>query len=461
MAESPSAALEKVDPVRAWEPWEPDETHPWNLQKAAHLYRRATFGAPHEELRQAVERDYPATLQRILEGEGPVGDFDDLIRSTGENVAKQNNISTFQLRGWWLYAMLRSPHPLREKMTLFWHNHFVSSDAKVQSTVKMYHQNQLLREHALGKFEPFVQAVSKDAAMLVYLDSNSNIKGKANENYARELMELFTLGVGNYTETDVREAARGFTGWHTDDDKFEFNLKYHDMGTKTVLDQTGEWNGDDIVRIVLRQPVAATYITRKLYRFFVSENAVPPPELLKPLADQFRASGYDIAALVGTILRSRHFFSSYAYRQRIKSPVEYVVGAVKDVSKQDQIEIPDLVTRLEAMGQNLLAPPNVKGWEGGKSWLNSATVLARHNFAQRLTSGEVRPEERLLNEKITDPDRIISVLAEMLLQNDLNENARVKLTQFVSEGHPEGNALGSRVRETIHAMMTMPDYQLA
>ena len=212
--------------------------------------------------------------------------------------------------------------------------------------------------------------------MLHWLDSNSNIKGKPNENYAREIMELFSLGVGHYTEKDIREAARAFTGWHTDSDGFgfEFNARLHDDGVKTFLGQTGNWNGDDVVRIILKQPAAATFLVRKLYHFYVSETQEPPDSFLEPLAESFRKSDYDIAALVRRILSSRHFFSEYAFRQRIKSPVEFVLGAVRavyrDYDAKDKRHQPltqqDLVQHIDAMGQLLFAPPNVKGWRGAQ-----------------------------------------------------------------------------------------------
>src|SRR5581483_3050586 len=191
---------------------------------------------------------------------------------------------------------------------------FATSIAKVRSPALMFRQNCLLRRHALGKFGPFLQAISKDPAMLIWLDSNSNVKGKPNENYARELMELFSLGVGNYTEKDIREAARAFTGWHTDGDEFRFNPQLHDGAPKTVLGQTGAWDGGDVVRIVLVQPAAARFLVRKLYRFLISENATPPDALLEPLCERFRKSDYAIAELVRTMLASRHFYSDHAFR---------------------------------------------------------------------------------------------------------------------------------------------------
>ncbi|HXG08280.1 MAG TPA: DUF1800 domain-containing protein [Gemmataceae bacterium] len=489
MAENP-LPLDKVDPSEAWQPWEPDAKQPWNLKWAGHLYRRAAFGAPLDRLREAVSRGLPATLEQLLHGEPDSEERLRFLEATGEKIAGQNN--PYQLRGWWLYVMLHSGHPLREKMTLFWHNHFATSIAKVRWPQLMFKQNRLLRRHALGKFEPFLQAISKDPAMLKWLDSNSNVAGKPNENYARELMELFSLGVGNYTETDIREAARAFTGWHTTSEdasaEFAFNPRFHDTGAKTIFGKTGNWNGDDVVRLCLEKPAAARFIARKLYHFFISENAAPPDALLEPLADAFRQSDYDIAVLVRRMLGSRHFFSVYAYRQRIKSPVEFVLGAAHDVlalvgpnpNLRQQILSPEsLVGRVDALGQQLFAPPNVKGWIHGRAWLNTTTVLARHNFAQALTAGSGRinleqppeqapavapapdPAAAIRRENLTDPVKIVALLADVLLQGDIPAPARARLVAFLQEGKPEGNALDQRVRETVHAIMTMPEYQLA
>src|SRR5262249_29583298 len=218
-----------------------------------------------------------------------------------------------------------------------------------------------------------------------------------NENYARELMELFSLGVGNYTETDIRDAARAFTGWHTDGKGFAFNAAAHDDGEKTVLGQTGAWDGGDVVRLVLEQPAAARFLVRKLYQFLISEKVAPPDALLEPLCAAFRKSDYDIAALVRPMLASRHFFSRSAFRQRVRGRVEYVLGAVQavyrryDEKEADYRPLPPqvLVGRLNAMGQALFAPPNVKGWPGGQAWLNTSTVLERDNFAADLATGTV------------------------------------------------------------------------
>jgi len=196
------------------------------------------------------------TLDLLLRGRPQAEELRETLTDVGRIAASRDDGGE-QLRGWWLYCMLHGGHPLREKLTLFWHNHFATSIAKVRNATLMFRQNCLLRAGALGKFAPFLQGMSKDGAMLVWLDSNSNVKGKPNENYARELMELFSLGVGHYTEADVRGAARAFTGWHTDGQRFTFNGSQHDDGRKTILGQTGAWDGGDVVRIVLEQPAAA------------------------------------------------------------------------------------------------------------------------------------------------------------------------------------------------------------
>ncbi len=470
--------LDKIDPAAAWQPWRPSAADPWGRKWAAHLYRRAGFGASRADLLEAERLGLDGTLDLLLRGRSNAEELRETLTDVGRIAAGRDD-SGEQLRSWWLYCMLHSGHPLREKLTLFWHNHFATSIAKVRNATLMFRQNCLLREHALGKFGPFLQAMSKDGAMLVWLDSNSNVKGKPNENYARELMELFSLGVGNYTETDIRQAARAFTGWHTDGVGFRFDPSAHDEGTKTVLGQTGDWDGGDVVRIVLEQPAAARFLVRKLYRFLISENPAPD-SLLEPLCVLFRKSGYDIAALVKTMLASRHFYSEHAFRQRIKNPVEYVLGAVLAVYRRyDEKEaeyrpLPQqvLVGRLASMGQVLFAPPNVKGWPGGRSWLNTSTVLERDNFAAAVAMGTLWSKEpepplafdpaRLLREeKVSSPDDIVRALLDLYVPGGIRTEARKKLTAFVAQGNPSGHALDGRVREAVHAILTMAEYQLA
>ena len=242
--------------------------------------------------------------------------------------SKALNVSTTasQARAWWLYRMLYSPHPLREKLTLFWHNHFATSNAKVNNAGFMLGQYELMYRHALGNFRDLLQEMSNDPAMLIWLDTNQSKKGMPNENYARELMELFSLGIGHYTEADIREAAKAFTGWEIKDRKAIFDPAQHDDSEKTVLRQKGKWTGADIVRICLDQPAASPFIVGKLYRFLISETTPPTPELIAPLAERFRKSNYDFGDLVQTMLRSNLFFSPDAYRTQVKSPVDFALG---------------------------------------------------------------------------------------------------------------------------------------
>lgn len=481
--------LDKLDPADAWAPWKPSATDPWNRKWAAHLYRRAAFGASNEELATAVKRGFAETLALLLSGAPGAGDLVATLNDTGK-VAATRDTDGSQIRGWYLYCMLQSGHPLREKLTLFWHNHFATSMVKVRDAGLMVRQNALFREHALGKFEPMLQAVSRDPAMLVWLDSNSNTKGKPNENYGRELMELFSLGVGNYTEKDVREAARAFTGWHTDGTAFKFNAAQHDTGTKTVLGKTGDLDATDVVKIVLSQPVAARFLVRKLYTYFVSE--IPPADaLLEPLCDLYRKSEYDTAQLMKTVLSSRLFYSDHAFRKRIKSPIEYALGAVRTIYRQfDTADVhyrplahQPLVKWLGTMGQALFAPPNVKGWPGGRTWLNTSTVLERDNFASVLASGALwrvpgavsgfeisndvpppkafDPVRVLEEEKATAPADAVRVLLDTYTPGGVRPEAVESLAAFVAEDKPMGAEFARRAREAVHAILTMPEYQLA
>ncbi|HYA20464.1 MAG TPA: DUF1800 domain-containing protein [Burkholderiales bacterium] len=296
-----------------------------------------------------------------------------------------------ELRAWWLQEMIATPSPLTEKMTLFWHNHFVSSQQKVRYSKLMYQQNVLLRKYALGNFGELLHAVSKDPAMIVYLDSATNRKGHPNENFAREVMELFTLGEGHYTETDVKEAARAFTGWSIEPETGEFRWRpfFHDDGIKTVLHKSGNLEGDAVLDILLAQPDTADFIVAKMWREFIAPT--PDPREVARIADQFRGSHYEIKIALRAILLSDAFYSQNNRALLIKSPVELVVGTLR----QFDFSVPDALPFAFAaaqLGQNLFSPPNVKGWPGGEAWINSATLLARKQFLERLFRAQEMPQ---------------------------------------------------------------------
>ncbi|WP_345814018.1 DUF1800 domain-containing protein [Paraburkholderia sp. PREW-6R] len=288
-----------------------------------------------------------------------------------------------ELRAWWVREMLSTTTPLTERMTLFWHNHFTSGEDKVSYPQLMAQQNMLLRRDALGNFGELLHDVAKDPAMLQYLDGASNRKGKPNENFAREVMELFTLGEGHYSQRDVTEAARAYTGWSLDPDaqSYVWRANQHDDGEKTVLGQTGPFDGDQVLDILLAQPETATFVTTKLWREFVSDT--PDPARIAPIAAQFRASHYDIKVALRGLFLTDAFWSDDERGVLVKSPAEFVVGTLREFDIGYDNTAP-FVAQIRTLGENLFYPPNVKGWPGGTSWINSSTLLARKQFVEQL-----------------------------------------------------------------------------
>ncbi len=358
--------------------------------------------APPRRLRRDARRNCSATsaagpaasVERFFHPAQLPTDALEAIDSLRQTARTSSNLEL--LKVCWLNRIVHGPDPLREKLTLFWHGHFATSNKKVESVALMDRQNETLRSHAIGECAPLLEAIIADPAMLVWLDGGTSRKDKPNENFAREFLELFTLGAGNYTERDVREAARAFTGWTQQDSRrgfretpsFTRDPTQVDDGPKTFLGQTGRWGPADIVRIVLDRPEAATFLARKLYRFFVSEAGPPAPELIEPLAAEIKSHHFAVAPVVEIILRSQHFYSPQAYRSRIKSPVEHTAGLVR------MLEIPRpalnplaLSAACDLQGQELFAPPSVEGWVGGQAWINSATLLERTNWSSDVIWG--------------------------------------------------------------------------
>ena len=295
------------------------------------------------------------------------------------------------LRGWWLAEMAVTPSPLTERMTLFWHNHFVSAQPKVRYTQLMYRQNVLLRQHALGRFDRLLHAIAKDPAMLIYLDSATNRRGSPNENFAREVMELFTLGEGRYSEQDIKQAARAFTGWSIDLDSGQYLFRpfLHDDGEKTVFGRTGRFDGDAVLDILLAQPATAEFIVRKLWREFVSPQ--PDEARVKQIAAQFRISGWNIAQAVRALLMQPELVARDEDNALVKSPAELMVGFVRQ-SNGEIVHPVAAAVALAGMGQNLFSPPNVRGWPGGDAWINTQTLLTRKQFLERALKGGAASE---------------------------------------------------------------------
>jgi uncharacterized protein (DUF1800 family) len=462
----------KIDPRWAWEPYRPSARAPWDVRRVGHLYRRAAFGANAAELEAGLKAGPEKTIAALLRGGPGLEEFDRRMAPLASTIARFNNAG--QLRAWWLARMLYSPHPLQEKMTLFWHNHFATSNAKVQSTRFMLGQYERMRKHSLGSFATLLREMSTDPAMLIWLDGRGSKKGSPNENYARELMELFSLGIGNYSESDIREAARAFTGWEVVGAEAVFNKRQHDAGEKAVLGRKGHFGPDDIVRICLEQKSCPSFIAAKLFRFLVSETVPATPALLEPVATAFRKSGYDFGALVKTMLSSNLFFSDKVYRTRIKSPAEFAVGMVRGL--EGHIGTTLLAAELDKLGQNLFSPPSVKGWDGGPTWLNGQTLLQRQNLALALCSTEdgrfgSRADPAVLarkHGKKTD-EELVSFFVGLFLQGDLPEESRARLLDYQKKAHKRKvpvywtaqDAADQRVRTLCHLVLTQPEFQLS
>lgn len=403
----------------------------WSYERAAHLLERAGFGGRPEAVEKLAGAspeeavDYLLHYETIPNNHLPAFeesgiwseamlphvnenfDFRDGIvkaRETGNAygaVPKQSGVRPFQpiinmlyyrnyatrlewnrASEWWANRMLNTHRPLEEKMTLFWHGHFSTEQEKVRDYRLMLDQVDMLRTNATGNFRDLLIGIAKDPAMLVYLDNRKNVKGNANENFAREIMELFALGVGNYTEDDIKEAARAFTGWGNYGRTFVDNPEDHDGGEKAVLGRTGNFDGIDVIDILLEQEVCAEFISGKIYRYLVSEEL--SPELNEKLAAVFRDNHYELKPLLRTILLSRDFYSPPAYATQIKSPVHYLVSTYARLGLKEVPGIPNFTYVSSALGQALGNPPNVAGWDGGRSWINPSTLVERGNVVRHL-----------------------------------------------------------------------------
>lgn len=375
------------------------------FDEARHLLSRATFGATPAEVRAVEALDYPAAVDRLLDSwhahaltpapawlkEGPAElrmMQKDAVEKKGVDgkplkIVRPVQEQARELRNWWVEEMLATDQPLVERMTLFWHNHFTSSLQKVNYAPAMYRQNELYRREAFGNFARLLKAVARDPAMLIYLDGVRSVARQPNENFARELLELFTLGEGHYSEADIKNAARAFTGWSIDRENGAFvnRAPQHDDGEKTFLGQTGRFTGDDIIAILLRQPRTAELVVEKLWREFVSLQ--PDPAEVKRLAAILRNGGYEMKPVLRAMLLSHAFREPGNRGTLIKSPVDLVIGSVHMLG----LPVPEktqLVRMMQGLGQVPFDPPNVKGWAGGESWITTYTLLLRQQFLRRM-----------------------------------------------------------------------------
>jgi hypothetical protein len=401
----------------------PISANDWSIERAAHLLERAGFGGTPEEIAALATMTPQQAARHLVYREGIPDDlpaFDesgahdpglepfppsrpaatDLAKKTGESLGvkvkptgnrrlqpvadrffywlRASRLETHRLGYWWANRMLASKRPLEEKMALFWHGHFANSEEKVRDYRKMLLQNELFREKGLGNFRDLLIGVARDPAMLAFLDAGVNVKGAPNENFAREIMELFTMGVGNYTETDIREAARAFTGWNFVDLKFVIEPDKHDGTHKTVLGKRGAFDGVQVIDIILAHPVTADYVATRLYRYFVSQDV--SPEMSARLGRLLRDGNYEIGPFMESLFLSKDFYSPASVANRIKPPVELVVSTYKKMGLTEIPGVPDFNEVTESLGQKLFYPPTVAGWTHGRSWITPGLLLARGNF---------------------------------------------------------------------------------
>ncbi|HZY96126.1 MAG TPA: DUF1800 domain-containing protein [Candidatus Cybelea sp.] len=454
---------------------------------AAHLLRRAGFGGTPDDVRRYAGMSARAAVASLLSvpSVDSIAPPPELVTATrppavamdpmqGSMYAPQmprRRPMTFRqhmqvilaLQLWWMNRMLTSPAPLQEKMTLYFHGHFTTIATPLFPRIT-YNYNALLRRYALGNLRELTRDVSKDVAMLIYLNGAWNVAAHPNENYARELMELFTLGIGAYTENDVRESARAWTGWTINRraDTATFDPALHDSGSKTFLGRTGNFTGDDIVNIIFAQPQCARFFAASLLNWFVYND--PEPQLVDGVAALLRKHDFELAPVVSAILSCNVFYSPRAYRALVKSPVEFVVGTYKalGLSAIDQSALPALVQ----MGQRLFFPPNVAGWPGGQNWLTSGTMIARQNFLTQLLGSETLTSSSWLRGLPVASHGAARQLAQTILQGDVAPASLEELEAYL--GGAGSAALASlsaenydqRVSGAVYLAMATPAYQL-
>lgn len=347
------------------------------------------------------------------------------------NLARMQREAVRDLNIYWLKEMITSPAQLREKMAFFWHGHFASRNQNVFYNQLLLHA---IRENALSDFGTLLKEVSHSASMLYFLNNQQNRKGRPNENFAREVMELFTLGRGNYTESDIKEAARAFTGWTANArGEFIFRKNFHDDTEKSFMGKKGNFNGDDILSMLLENKQTARYITQKIYRFFVNE--IPDATIINNLADKFYKSNYNISKLMEDIFTSNWFYNEKNIGAKIKSPIELLVGIQRMVPMQ--LANDNALMQLQKLlGQQLLYPPNVAGWPGGKSWIDSSTLMTRLRIPQMFTDRDelnLTPKQDDDQQMGRKADGTANVPAAAKKKNAYTINAKINWPQYISK----------------------------
>lgn len=453
--EPPAAA---IDPAWAWAEYQGSDDQPWNWPLAGHLYRRAAWGADWETLERAVADGPRRAIDRLLHPPESTQTWERQVEQDEQAATRTSGMES--LRAWWLRRMLESPHPLNEKVTLFWHGHFGVQQHRVADGRLMVQYVRTLRTHALGSYRQMLTEICHEPALFLAWGAQANRKMQPNENLPRQLLQRLMLDAGRYTDRDVREAARAFTGWFVLSGSLRFLDHEHDAGSKLLLDREGAWGSEDVVHIVLDAPDTRQRLARELYRWFISEVDVPDDTLLAPIEQRLGADCH-LGSAVEMILRSNLFFSPHAYRRRIKSPLEYALGIVVGLETR-LVPTSALGGTLARLGQDLYSPPTTRGWMGGEAWIDAASVLERERLAAALLAAKGPLGGRL------DPGRVVArqageatdpaeFLTRLWLQDDVPPVARQALRDLSAAGDADRS---ERARTVALAVVTLPEFHL-
>lgn len=432
------------------DPWVPSASDPFDLRKAGHLLRRAGFGGSLRQRRELARTGVDAAVQSLF----PQPELPAVDRAQLDAVVSFGDID--RVRSWRVLVAMDSASPLRARMAAFWHDHFATSNRKVLDPRAMAMQQVLFDEKALGTFDDLLLGVAQDPAMLRWLDNDVNVAGKPNENFARELFELFALGRGSYTEADVREAARAFTGWHVRDGRFFFARRLHDDGTKSLFGQSGAFGGEQVIRITVEREESARHVARCLLQHFVHPE--PTDDEVAELAACYRANQRHVGETLGVLLRSQLFFSARAHRSRIRAPSDWVIGLVRSLGATAAPT--DLARAMGQLGELWLEPPSVEGWPRERQWLSEATWLLRTNFAADLLAGrrgKLAPAAEALFGNLTRPADRAKAALQMVVDGDASAEGRQAIERLAATPDawgPQGAAT------LLHAACCLPEAQL-
>ena len=467
-----------------------------DLVLIAHLMRRAGFGASRDELERNVAKGYEAVVEELLDPVDPQPMPDDLIRRYHVDQHEARMLDSAGAN--WIYRMVSTQCPLEEKMALFWHGLFATGYAKLNQARSLLNQIDMFRRCGLGSFPSLLVELSRDPAMIIWLDNQDNHKDAINENFGRELLELFSMGIGNYSEQDIKECSRAFTGWTLKNAEFmamraskdsiwpygrvawhfEYRDHDHDDGEKTFLGETGQFNGEDIIDIIVRQEATAGFVCRRLFQFFAADEVDDEGErAIQQMVGSYFDSKHEIRAVLRTLFNSDYFKSQGARYARVKGPVELLVGAIRMAGSYQEptFGAQHLADQAFYMGQGLLQPPTVEGWHEGMEWIDSGSLVERVNFAARQLSDVSNPGVRAIidrlaadGEGVLTPQRLVERCLDLVGPIEVSEGTNASLVRYASRdgdldlnGHNQGDGAERRVGNMLRLIASTREYQLA